>query len=174
MRMRFALCLASLVLLPFAAAQQTKPDVDWKPLAWLIGDWMAVGSGSPGQGSGSSSFQLDLQGKILVRKSFAEYPAAAGKPAYRHDDLMVVYPEGKGFRAVYFDSEEHMIRYAVEVSADASTIAFVSDAPAGAPRFRLTYHKTSETTLAGKFEVAPPDKPFATYLEWSAERKAAK
>ena len=87
---------------------------------------------------------------------------------------MVIYPEGKGFQAVYFDSEEHIIRYAVEVSADTNTVAFVSDAPPGAPRFRLTYHKTGDATLSGKFEVAPPDKPFATYLEWSAQKDVAK
>jgi hypothetical protein len=171
MRRKLALCLVSLVLISFAQGQQAKSGVDWKPLAWLIGDWSGGGNGAPGQGSGSFSFQPDLQGKILVRRSFAAYEATADKPAYRHDDLMVVYPEGKGFQAIYFDSEEHMIRYAVEVSADASTIAFVSDAAAGSPRFRLTYHRTSETTLSGKFEVAPPDKPFATYLEWAAEKK---
>ena len=174
MRRILAACYAVLVLLPAAWAQQTKPGVDWKPLAWLIGDWTGSGSGGPGQGSGNFSFQFDLQGKILVRKSFAEYPASAGRPAYRHDDLMVVYPEGGGFRAVYFDSEEHVIRYAINVSGDGSTVEFVSDAAEAAPRFRLTYHKTSETTLTGKFEIAPPDKPFATYLEWSAQKKAAK
>jgi len=174
MRRQLAVCLLTLVLLPFAAAQQAKSEVDWKPLAWLIGDWIGAGSGTPGQGSGSFSFQPDLQSKILVRRSYAEYPATADKPGYRHDDLMVVYPEGKGFQAVYFDSEEHIIRYSIEVSADAGTVAFLSDAPAGAPRFRLTYRKTGGATLSGKFEVAPPDKPFATYLEWSAQKKVAK
>jgi len=174
MRRILALCFASLVLLPIAASQQTKPGVDWKPLAWLIGDWTGSGSGAPGQGSGSFSFQPDLQGKVLLRKSFAEYPATADKPGYRHDDLMIVYPEGKGFRAIYFDSEEHVIRYAINVSEDGSAVEFVSDGAAGAPRFRLTYHKTGETTLAGKFEIAMPDKPFATYLEWTAQKKAAK
>jgi len=38
----------------------------------------------------------------------------------------------------------------------------------------LTYRKASDTALSGKFEIAPPDKPFATYLEWSAQKKAAK
>jgi hypothetical protein len=174
MHRKVALCLLSWILLslvPFAAGQQAKSGVDWKPLAWLIGDWTGGGSGAPGQTSGSFSFQPDLQGKILVRRSSAAYEATADKPAYRHEDLTVVYPEGKGFQATYFDSEEHVIRYTVEVSADGNTVAFVSDATPGSSRFRLTYHRTSETTLSGKFEVAPPDKPFATYLEWAAEKK---
>jgi len=174
MRGQLAVCFAILFLVPLAQSQQPKQEIDWKPLAWLIGDWVGSGSGGPGKGSGSFSFQPDLQGKILVRKSFAEYPATADKPAYRHDDLMVVYSEGGRFKAIYFDNEEHVIGYSIEVSTDTNTATFVSDAAAAAPRFRLTYHRTSDTTLSGKFEVAPPDKPFATYLEWSAQRKPAK
>ena len=173
MRMKLALCFAGLLVM-LAAAQQTQPDVDWKPLAWLVGDWTAMGSGGPGQGTGDSSFQLDLQSKVLIRRSFAEYPATADKQAYRHDDLMVVYPEGKGFQAIYFDSEKHIIRYAVEISSDTKTVTFVSDTAPAAPRFRLTYHKTDDTTLSGKFEIAPPEKSFATYLEWTAQKKIAK
>ena len=173
MRSRLALSIAAFLLLSPAASPQTNPDVDWKPLAWLIGDWIGSGSGEPGQSSGNFSFQPDLQNKVLIRRSFAAYPATGEKPAYRHDDLMVVYPEGKGLQAVYFDSEGHMIRYAVEAAADGNTVTFVSDAPAAAPHFRLTYHKTGDTTLSGKFEVAPPGKPFTTYLEWTAQKKAA-
>ena len=173
MRRTFRLCFVAFALLSAATAQQTKPAPDWKALAWLVGDWSGAGNGAPGQGSGGFSFQFDLQGKVLVRKSFAEYPAAGEKPAYRHDDLMVVYPEAEGFKAVYFDNEEHMIRYSIDTSTD-GTVTFVSDGPASAPRFRLAYHKTGETTLTGKFEVAPPDKPFSTYLEWSAQKKSAK
>ena len=172
MRIRFALCVLILLVSPCALAQQTKSAVDWKPLAWLVGDWTGAGSGGAGQGSGSFSFDLELQGKVLIRKSFAEYPATTDTPAYRHDDLMVIYPAGNSFQADYFDSEEHVIRYAIDASAD--TVVFVSEAAAGAPRFRLTYRKTGDATLAGKFEIAPPNKPFATYLEWTAHKQAAK
>jgi hypothetical protein len=163
----------AIVLLSIATGQDTKRAVDWKPLSWLIGDWIGSGAGGPGQGSGSFSFQPDLQGTILVRKSFAEYPATKDKPSYRHDDLMVVYSEAGSYHAIYFDNEEHTIRYAIDTSAEGA-VTFLSDAMAGAPRFRLTYRKTSDTTLNGKFEIAPPDKPFATYLEWSAQKKSTK
>ena len=52
-----------------------KPAV-WGPVEWLLGDWTGEGGGGPGQGSGSFSFKPDLQGKILVPKNRAEYPAA--------------------------------------------------------------------------------------------------
>lgn len=174
MRKIIALGIAAAVLLPFAAAQQTKSGADWKPLAWLIGDWIGSGGGGPGKGSGSFSFESDVQGKILVRKSFAEYPATADAPAYRHDDLMVVYREGRNLKAIYFDNEDHVIRYTVNVSADGSFVEFVSEAAPGTARFRMTYRKSSDTTLAGQLETAQPGKPFATYLEWTAEKKTAK
>jgi hypothetical protein len=172
MRKNVGCGIVSLLLLPLAASQQSRPTLDWQPLSWLIGDWTGAGTFGPGKGSGSFSFQPDLQGKILVRKSFAEYPATAGKPAYRHDDLTVVFREGASFKAIYFDNEEHVIRYAIDVSPDADTVVFVSDATAGMARFRLTYHRTGATALAGKFEVASPGKPFATYLEWKAQKQA--
>jgi len=172
-RKKLGFGLMALVFVSLAWSQETKPTIDWKPLSWLIGDWTASGTGGPGQGSGSFSFQPDLQGKILVRKSFAEYPATGNKPAYRHDDLMVVYSEAGSYKAIYFDNEEHTIRYSIGASTDGA-VTFLSDAAAGAPRFRLTYRKTGGTTLSGKFEIAPPDKPFATYLEWSAQKKVAK
>lgn len=169
-----ATLVLSVALLPVAAHPQTKSSDEWKPLAWLIGDWAGSGSGPPGQGAGSFSFQPDLQGKILIRKSFAEYPATVDKAAYRHDDLMVIFREGESFKAIYFDNEGHVIRYTINVSADAAKAVFTSDGATGAPSFRLTYEKTSETALAGKFEIAPPDRPFSTYLEWTARKQPAK
>ena len=39
-------------------------------------------------------------------------------------------------------------------------------------RFRLTYTRSSSTTLRGTFEIAPPGKPdaFALYLSWTAHK----
>jgi hypothetical protein len=64
---------------------------DWGPAQFLVGNWTGEGGGQPGQGVGAFSFSPDLQGKILVRKSFAKYPPAEGRPASRHDDLTIVY-----------------------------------------------------------------------------------
>ena len=177
MRRNFKLGVLSLIVLPLLlAGQQSKSEVDWQPLLWLIGDWTGAGGGQPGQGSGDFSFHQDLQGQVLIRKSFSEYPATAGKPAYRHDDLMIIYSAGKDFRAEYFDNEGHVIRYAIGASSDGSTVTFVSDEAASGPRFRLTYHKNGENTLAGTFEIALPDKPneFTKYLEWTAQKQVAK
>lgn len=158
--------LAALLALGCASA------ADWGPLQFLVGDWTGGGGGGPGQGSGDFSFTPDLQGKILVRRSFAEYPATKEKAAYRHDDLMILYRESPtaDLRADFFDNEGHVIRYLVQPSNE-KQVVFVTPSGMAGPRFRLTYKSAGSDALAGKFEIAPPGKEFAPYLEWTAHRK---
>jgi hypothetical protein len=169
--MRRLLCLILFLCGPAAVlAQAPAPAADpYSGLRFLIGDWVA--DGPPAAGSGHFEFVPDVQGKLLVRRNHAEYPAANGRPAADHDDLMVIYQEGRP-RAIYFDNEGHVIRYDVETgAADAAT--FVSEAAAGEPRYRLSYKKLPDGRLSGKLEIAPPGKPeeFKAYLEWTAKRK---
>ena len=142
------------------------------PLGFLLGSWVADGPASAG--SGHFEFTADVQGSVLVRRNHSESPAANGRPAGTHDDLMVVYREGTpaAAKAIYFDNEGHVIRYTVD-SGTPGTVTFVSEAQADAPRFRLSYAKLPDGRLSGKFEIAPPGKPeeFKKYLEWTAKRK---
>jgi hypothetical protein len=145
---------------------------DWGPLQFLVGHWSGEGSTADrGSGGGAFSFAPDLQGKILLRRSFAEYPAANGKPAYRHDDLTIIYHDGAAndLRAIYFDNEEHLIHYAIKPSGN--SVVFLSEGPPETPRFRLTYTGVGPDQLKLKFEIAPPGKDFATYIEASAHRE---
>jgi hypothetical protein len=171
MQMRWLTLLAAAISV---AGQQS--DDPFKPLEFLIGDWVGEGGskGGPGQGSGEFSFQYDLQRKVLVRKNNAVYPPQGGRAGYRHDDLMIVYREGKALRAMYFDSEDHVIRYAVEPSA--GVVTFLSDPVPDQPRYRLIYRKTGATTASLDFEIAPPGKPdaFQNYITAAVRRKEAK
>jgi hypothetical protein len=146
---------------------------DWGPAQFLVGNWAGEGGGQPGQASGSFSFSPDLQGKILVRRSFAEYPPANGRPAFRHDDLMIVYRDetARALRATYFDSEAHAIPYSVKPAEGG--VVFVSEGAPSSPRFRMTYTSTGKDTLKFKFEIAAPGKEFAPYLEAAAHRQGA-
>jgi hypothetical protein len=157
-----------------AMAGSADDDV-WKPYEFLVGEWIGEGSGDPGKGSGGVTFSWDLQKKVLVRKNRAEFPAAQGRPAFVHEDLMVIYQsEGGGpIRAIYFDNEGHVINYAATFSDDKKLLTFLSDATPQSPRFRLTYTKEKDDLVGIKFEMAPPGKPddFKTYLEGRARKK---
>jgi hypothetical protein len=147
-------------------------DDPWKPLEFLIGEWTAGQSaGQPGQASaGGFTFSFDLDRKILVRKNFAEYPAANGRPAFRHEDLMVVYA-GDPLKATYWDNEGHVIQY--KVNAVAGGVQFVSDPSDKEPRYRLTYKKTGDRTADLSFDIAPPGQAdaFKPYVSASIVKK---
>jgi hypothetical protein len=164
-------------LLSASAWSQPPASPDrWKDLRFLIGEWTGEGGGGgAGQGAGSFSFTPQLGGKILVRRNVADYPAANGKPAVHHEDVMTVYleAEGKAPEAIYFDNEGHVIHYVVEVNPSGKVVRFVSRVQAGEPRYRLTYREADKDLVTGQFELAPPGKPeaFDRYMEWSARRK---
>ncbi|MBF5041950.1 hypothetical protein FGE12_06065 [Aggregicoccus sp. 17bor-14] len=155
------------------ASAAADPFAAWEP---LLGDWMGEGSGQPGEATGGFSFERDLQGRVLVRRSHADYPASKERPAFRHEDLTVIALEGGAPSASYFDNEGHVIRYRVTHSPETHRTVFLSDAIPGAPRFRLTYDWTAPERLTLTFEIAPPGAPeqFKTYLSARAHRAPAK
>jgi hypothetical protein len=173
-RTRKLVVLAVLLALAGNARAETKED-SWKDYRFLVGEWVGEGDGAPGKGSGSFTLTPELGGKILVRRNRADYPAAGGRPAVAHEDLMVIEPPaaGRGARATYWDNEGHVIHYTAAPSADGKGLTFLSDVVAGAPRFRLTYTKLEVDKVNIKFEIAPPGKAdeFKTYLEGKVRRK---
>jgi hypothetical protein len=171
---RTILCLGFLFLAAFAAAQQAKaPDV-WAPYKFLVGTWAAEGHGEPGEGKGGFTFRIELQGKILERRSRVDFPASPQRPAFAHEDLLVVYRDAGATpnRAIYFDSEGFVIHYTTTFSADGKVLTFLSDGGPQAPHQRLTYVQNADGTLKVKFELAPPGKPeaFTTHVEGVAHR----
>jgi hypothetical protein len=163
-----------LLVLPMAAQQPAKP-ADWSAWKFLLGDWTAgAGGGQPGQASGGGfSFNYDLQKRILVRRSYSEFPAMKDSPAFRHDDLMIVYqdPDGKMTRATYFDNEGHTIQYKVAFSDEGRTVMFLSDEALPGPRYRFLYRLQKDNSLNIEFDIAPPGQAFTKYVEGTAKRK---
>jgi hypothetical protein len=132
------------------------PDTRFGQLEFMVGKWKGEGTGEPGAGQGAFSFLPELNGQILVRRSFNQL--ASGP---RHEDLMIVYLDGKTPRAIYFDTEGHTIPYNVSFPAK-NTAVFES---AGPPSYRLTYTLEGRN-LNGKFEVAGK-----TYLTWTTVKE---
>jgi hypothetical protein len=167
-----AALLAALVIAgPGAAAD----DDTWSAYRFLLGDWVGDGDGAPGKGSGGFTLAPQLGGKILVRKNRAEYPAANGRPASVHEDLMVIEPPGKDgtARATFWDNEGHVIHYTVTPTEGGRGLIFLSDTAPAQPRFRLIYATGEKDTVSLKFEIAPPGKAdaFKTYIEAKCRRK---
>jgi len=161
----------ALLSLACAALVAQAPD-PFSPVRFLAGDWVGEGSGEPGKASGAFSFRFELDGKALVRRSFADYPAQNGRPATRHEDLMTVYAEGGKLKAFYLDTEGHVIRYDAAVLAKGEGVAFQSE-PGPGPGFRLTYRSRGDGVVSVAFAIAPPGKPeaFTTYVEGTSRRK---
>jgi hypothetical protein len=166
-----AICISGLL----QAQQPAVENPSLKKFAFLIGDWVGEGNGQPGQGTGYFSMKPDLDGKILVRKNHTEYSATSQKPAFTHDDLMIIYADKPGelSNAIYMDNEDHTIHYTITFSGDGKTIVFTSTPSASIPTFRLSYTQLDTSTLNLKFEMAPPDHPdtFHLYLEGKVHRK---
>jgi hypothetical protein len=150
--------------------QQTKNP--WEKWNYLIGEWVGEHNGQPGAGEGKFSFQTDLDGKILVRKSRTIFPATTSTSEFTHDDLMIIYQGGgdNPQEAIYFDNEGHTIKY--KVSFTDKSIILTSDIIANAPRFRYTYTVIDDKTVNGSFEMASPQAPeeFKMYLEGKATK----
>jgi hypothetical protein len=151
-------------------AQAPAPKADFfEPVRFLAGDWVGESDGKAGSPSGAASFRFELEGRALVRRSHADYPAANGRPAVHHEDQMTVFVEGGQLKAFYVDNEGHVIRYLA--AAVPQGVAFTSEAAPG-PRFRLTYLRGAADSVSVRFEVAPPNAPeaFKTYVEGVTRR----
>jgi hypothetical protein len=159
---------ASLVLIVLAGTAHGQTPAALAPFQFLLGQWEGVGDQA--DATGGFTFAPGVQGRVIVRTNYSNTPASAGKPAQRHDDLMVIYVDAGVVKADYFDSESHVIRYVAEARSGA--VVFVSQVEPAEPRYRLTYTTGSATTLNGTFEVAPPGKPdsFSPYLSWTARK----
>lgn len=172
--------LGVLVLFVAATVGGAEPRLADAPglnaLQFLEGKWVGEGSSEVGHGGGYASFEKDLQGKVLVRRNHAEYPATQDRPVYKHDDLMVIYvdPGSKGIRAFYTDNEGHVIHYTVSVSADGSTVTFLGDSEPPTPQYRLTYARLGENKMSILLEAAPPNEAghFAKIVEGRMEKAA--
>ncbi len=147
--------------------------LDWNDLQFLLGEWTAAGTGAPGEGTGSTTFAFELDGKLFVRRNHVDWSGAPGQSAFAHDDQLITYKEETGaMRAIYFDNEGHTIHYTVTLSPEGH-IVYISEAVPGAPRFRMSYIKGTDGTYVTRFEIAPPGNPegFVTHVEGPARRK---
>ncbi|HYA58211.1 MAG TPA: hypothetical protein VEH57_07115 [Thermoplasmata archaeon] len=144
-------------------------------LSFLIGAWRDESrSGEPGTATaGGETWRLALDGQILVREGWCEFPAAGDRPAFRHEDLLIVFVDADSeVRGIFWDSDGHLIRYQeVHPDPDGLGVGLVSDRSSPGPRQWLQYRFEEPDHLTGVFSIHAPGAPgFAPYLTWRSVR----
>ncbi len=158
-------------MLALAGVASAQTDA-WGPLRFLEGSWEAKtkGGAAGAAGAGDYAFRFDLKGSVLARTSSTT--ACTGPKDYNceHGDLLYLYREDGGWKAIYFDNEGHVIHYGVTVP-EAGQAVFDSGPAKTGPRYRLVYQRKGDT-MEGRFEIqAPGQAVFVPYLEWSGIKK---
>jgi hypothetical protein len=165
--MKLSLTLPALLIFFSALHAQTSDPL--QKLNFLLGEWTGIAGENDtpqGAGQGSFSFAPELKQKIIVRRNSANYASGA-----QHDDLMVIYADAADStpRAIYFDTEGHVIRYTLAFPAP-NRVVFESDVAQPGPRFRLTYWMEGGA-LDGRFEIAAPGSEYKPYLNWTSKKR---
>ena len=146
----------------------------WDQLQFLIGSWSSPLSGEPGEGvKGASTFSYQLDQKIVVRNSRAEFaPAPGEKEGLVHEDLLIIFqqPGESGMRAIYFDNEGHIIQYKLSFPTGLAAVMFDSEATATSPRARLVYEAAPDGMLRTEFLVAVPGGELISHVKGMLER----
>jgi hypothetical protein len=159
--------------MPNATAAESSRDT-WQPLRFLMGSWEAKtqGGSAKAEGSGTYVFQLELQNHVLARHTAGETCKGPADFNCEHGDILYIYQEtdGQSYKAIYFDSEGHVIHYDVTTPAP-NTVTFLSDASRPGPQFRLVY-ELDGSIMHGKFQLKMPGRAdFNSYLEWTGAKK---
>ena len=149
--------------------------MELEELNYLVGDWRdQLRTGEPGTATASGeSWRLALGGRILVREAWCEFPAKGDQPAFRHEDLLVLFVEGEAdVRGVFWDNQGHWIRYRdVHRDPDGQGVGLVSDPVAPGPRQWLQYRFEAPDRLSAVFSLHPSGAPgFVPYLKWNSVR----
>jgi hypothetical protein len=174
--MKILIAAAFLMGLTLAHHQALSAPTDpWKALVFLEGTWDAhtQGGSAQAQGSGTYTFGPELKHHVLVRRS-GDSAGCSGPKGFdcEHSDVLYVYQEAQDqpLKAIYFDSEGHVIHYAVS-APDSTTAVFVSEASPSGPQFQLVY-QLKDAVMSGKFQMRMPGQTaWKSYLEWSGAKK---
>ena len=172
--LRVLLMLVAMSPMIQAGAQSAAPTADPKPdpfkaLGFLEGSWEAKTNGAGGVNViGTYAFQKELGGHVMARVAISQAGCSGPKEFdCEHGDLLYVFPEVAGLKAIYKDNEGHVIHYGVTEPTPTS-VEFLSEGPG--PVFRLTY-ELKDSVMAGRFEMKMPGgTDWKPYLTWSGAR----
>jgi hypothetical protein len=152
----FLLCAAS----PAAAGSPAlQPEL--AGLSFLVGHWSG-GKGTVadtgGSATGTSSFTIEANGVVLLRRDHTELSDAKGVPAGAFDQIMMIYADAGQIHADYVGGG-HLIHYVSAIVQPGRSVTFASAPHSGAPVFTLAYERQASRTVAVTFSIKPPGSP---------------
>lgn len=154
--------VSTLVVLALTTMPSLAMAADLSPplsgLSFLIGDWDAakgVVADTGGTSTGHSSFTVESDGALLLRRDHTELFDKSGKTSGDFHQTMTIYADGGKLRADYIDPQ-HVIHYDQIEIIPGKSATFISAAQPGAPVFKLAYQLTNPQTLSVAFSMAPP------------------
>ena len=152
----------------------TPPDWPGR-LAFLLGKWVDEERlGEPGTDAASGeTWRSELDGRLLVRNGWCEFPATATRPAFRHEDLLIVFADDEGqAHGIFWDNEGHTISYRdIRVAPEGKGVRLSSDPSTLGPRQQLEYRFEGPGRLTAVFSLQlPGETKFSPYLRWRSAR----
>ena len=144
-------------------------------LEYLVGKWnVSYRSGDPGTATGGEeAWATEAGGAVLTRRAWCEFPETPQRPAFRHEDLLVIYTDTESrLQGVFWDNEGHVHFYRHVQAADAADgVRLVTDAAIPGPRQALEYRFVPPNGTSAVFSLLLPGEPdFRPYLQWECRR----
>jgi len=145
------------------------------PLEYLVGKWhVTYRTGDPGTATGGEeAWSSEAGGAVLARRAWCEFPETPKRPAFRHEDLLVVYADAEArLQGVFWDNEGHVHFYRHVQVADAQDgVRMVTDPAMPGPRQALEYRFAPPDRTSAVFSLLLPGAPdFKAYLQWECRR----
>ena len=145
------------------------------PLEYLVGKWhVTYRTGDPGTATGGEeAWSSEAGGAVLARRAWCEFPETPQRPAFRHEDLLVVYADAEArLQGVFWDNEGHVHFYRhVQVADAGDGVRMVTDPAMPGPRQALEYRFAPPDRTSAVFSLLLPGAPdFKAYLQWECRR----
>jgi hypothetical protein len=112
-------------------------------------------------------------GTVLTRRSWCEFPETPQRPAFRHEDLLVIYVDSESrLQGVFWDNEGDVHFYRlVQVAVGGDGVRLVTDAAIPGPRQALEYQFLPPNRTSSVFNLLVPGAPdFKPNLQWECVR----
>jgi len=153
-------------------SQNTKMDSIWSPFKPFIGYWSGTGTGEPGNGKYTRSYQYIFGNTFIEINNKSTYEPTTKYPKGEvHEDKGYISYDKKRKKIVLrqFHKEGFVNQFVLDsVSSDGATLVFITEVIENIPsgwRAKETYQLSGTNKLVETFELSEPGKEFMIYTK---------